>query len=413
MAKKLIVLAGPDEGRVFAISSAEALLLGRSRATQTQLIDPHIARVHCQLQMDNDRVVVSDFDSPGGTWVNGQRITDKAELHAGDLLRIGNTRLQYLDDEAESEGLIDLDGAAKTLVKSKRLPPPYPRGLVGKKLAKYQIGSILGKGHNGYVFHARDTQKNLDVALKILEPSIAKDRAAVQRFVKAMKSVLPLRHPHLVRVFAAGKRGPYCWEAMEYVRGESLAAVIGRIATSGPIDWRHAVRFAVYISRALEYAHKKRLLHRNITPHNILLGAHPLSTKLTDLMLATALEGELGKDIVGRAELVGEVPYMSPERTAPVGAPVDGRTDIYSLGATLYALLAGKPPFEGQTVTEVVTRIRRQEPAPLSILHPGIPEYLAGVIRKMMAKKPADRYASAGQLRAELESFGKSQNVEY
>ena len=101
MPKRLLVLAGPDEGRTFAIPAAESLLVGRSRATDMCLIDPHVSRVHCQVQVEDGHTVVSDFDSPGGTWVNGKRIAKQA-LHPGDLIRIGNTRLQYLDDEGES-----------------------------------------------------------------------------------------------------------------------------------------------------------------------------------------------------------------------------------------------------------------------------------------------------------------------
>src|SRR5262249_16167264 len=144
----------------------------------------------------------------------------------------------------------------------------------------------------GYIFHARDLRKNLDVALKVFEPAFAKDPKAVQRFVKAMKIVLRLRHPHLVSVQAAGKTGLFCWLAMEYVAGESLAAVIGRIEGSGTLDWRHVLRFAIYVTQALVFAHGKGLIHRNITPHNILLGSKPQETKLADLMLAKAVEGD-------------------------------------------------------------------------------------------------------------------------
>src|SRR5438105_2045980 len=101
MPKRLLVLAGPDEGKVFAIPPAESLLVGRSRATDVCLIDPHVSRVHCQVQVEDGHVVVSDFDSPGGTWINGKRVAKQA-LQPGDLLRIGNTRLQFLDDQEES-----------------------------------------------------------------------------------------------------------------------------------------------------------------------------------------------------------------------------------------------------------------------------------------------------------------------
>src|ERR1700687_1085089 len=96
--KRLLVLAGPDEGREFPVPTAETLLFGRSRATESRLIDPHVSRVHCQVHMEGDRPVIADFDSAGGTWVNGKKITGKHPLAGGDLIRIGNTRMQYLED---------------------------------------------------------------------------------------------------------------------------------------------------------------------------------------------------------------------------------------------------------------------------------------------------------------------------
>src|SRR5262249_42462681 len=166
MPKRLLVLAGPDEGRVFAVSPSDTLLVGRSRATDMCLIDPHVSRVHCQVEIENNQVVVSDFDSPGGTWVNGKRIAKQA-LMAGDLIRIGNTRLQYLDDEGESAFVADLVAApyppppvalpvakpiptgkaAKTKMAKEKTSKAlvWPTGLVGKKLGIYKIGTVLAK----------------------------------------------------------------------------------------------------------------------------------------------------------------------------------------------------------------------------------------------------------------------------
>src|SRR5262249_16704403 len=166
MPKRLLVLAGPDEGRVFVIPPTDSLLLGRSRATDSCLIDPHVSRVHCQVQVEDSRVVVSDFDSPGGTWVNGKRINKEA-LKPGDLLRIGKRRLEYVDDEGESAFVSDLVAApptalpiAKPIKSTKPAKGPktvaWPNGLVGKKIGNYKIGPVLAKSKRGYVFHARD-----------------------------------------------------------------------------------------------------------------------------------------------------------------------------------------------------------------------------------------------------------------
>jgi len=409
MGNRLLVLAGPDEGKVFPLQAGEALLLGRSRATEGRLIDPHVSRVHCQVQTDGEHATLTDFDSAGGTFVNGTKIAGKQDLKPGDLIRIGNTRLQYFAEEEAAAG----GGEAPLAIPVKHATTAlsWAAALAGKKISNYKVGPILARGRSGYVFHARDTSQNLAVALKVLEPRFSKNNVAVQRFVRAMKTVMPLRHPNLVTVYSAGKTGPNCWIAMEYVPGESLAAVIGRIETAGMLDWRHVLRFAVYIARAIDYAHKKKIVHRNINPQNILLGNSPAETKLADLMLAKATEGETSEDITKTGEILGDFPYVSPEATAGGAQEVDGRTDIYSLGATIYAMLTGHPPFEGETVTELVIKIRREQPPPLKTLFLGIPPELEQIVEKMMAKRPAERFATAADLLHELEGLAKGKSV--
>jgi serine/threonine protein kinase len=408
MAKRLLVLAGPDEGKVFPLNPGEALLLGRSRATEGRLIDPHVSRVHCQVQTEGAQATITDFDSAGGTVVNGKKIAGKQELKPGDLVRIGNTRLQYFADEtaaAEPETPMAIPAKRASTAVS------WAAGLVGEKMSNYKVGPILARGRSGYVFHARDITKNVPVALKVLDPRFGKNNVAVQRFVRAMKTVMPLRHPNVVTVYSAGKTGPYCWIAMEYVPGESLAAVIGRIETGGTLDWRHVLRFAVYMARALDYSHKKKIIHRNINPKNILLGNNAVETKLTDLMLAKAIEGDTGDELAKTAEILGDFPYLSPEATAGGAQEVDGRSDIYSLGATIYAMLSGQPPFTGETVTELAIKILREPPPPLKTLLLGSPPEFESLVEKMMAKKPADRFASATKLVQELELLAKAKGV--
>jgi serine/threonine protein kinase len=408
MAKRLLVVAGPDEGREFFVPAAETMLLGRSRATESRLIDPHVSRVHCQLSREGDRVFISDFDSAAGTMVNGVKITAQQELKAGDLIRIGNTRMQFLD-EGDDETTVD-DAPLAIPVRAEG-GPEWALQLVGQKLSHYKIGPILARGKTGYVFHARDVRKNQAVALKVLDPRFSKNASAVQRFVRAMKTVLPLRHPNLVTVYGAGKTGPHCWIAMEYVPGENLAAVIGRIDKAGALDWRHVLRLMIYLARALDYAHQKHIIHRNVTPTNILIGNNPAETKLADLMLAKALEGDQAVEITRAGEILGDIPFMSPERTAGGAMEVDTRSDLYSLGATAYAMLTGMPPFSGETVTELVLKIRRDQPYPLKSFFLGIPEAFETIVQKMLSKGPADRPASAGILLKELEGLAKTAGV--
>ena len=298
MAKKLIVLAGPDEGRVFELGT-EVVLLGRSRATETHLTDPHVSRVHCQINPEGNQYVVVDFDSASGTFVNGKDV-DRHVLQSGDLIRIGGTHLQYIVDAGETP-------AGKPTAKA---PTDWARALVGQTLASYRITAPLARGKSGYIFHAQHVTNETAVALKVLHADFGQDEKKVQHFIEAMKTVMPLSHPHLLKIFGAGKTGDHCWVATEYVPGDSLAAVIGRIDKAGKLDWKSVLRVGVYLARALEFAHGKNLIHQNVTPQNILVGKQPQNTKLTDLMLALATEEDPTRAISAAGTPSESLPYM-------------------------------------------------------------------------------------------------------
>jgi serine/threonine protein kinase len=408
MSKRLLVIAGPDKGKAFPLPEGETLLIGRSKATETRLTDPHVSRVHCQIQIEADRVIVNDYESAGGTFVNNRKIAQQ-EITPGDTIRIGETQLRYQDDDVAE---------ASTMAPPKMATPkpgPGPAGspieLTGKTVSHFEVGAVLAKGRNGAVYKARDTKENRDVALKILWPEISKIDDEMQRFIRAIKTMLPLKHPNLVEIYGAGKTGQYCWTAMEFVDGESLTQVIQRVGVAGLLDWRNAVRVAIHVARALEYAQERQIIHRNITPNNILVRSSDKLTKLADMMLAKALEGTLAETITRPGELIGDISYMSPERTKGSLAEVDGRSDVYSLGATLYALLTGRPPFIGDSLTDTVRKIRQAEPEKPKKYQLSIPDQFQGVVLKMLAKRPEDRYQTAAELLKELERVAKFQGV--
>ncbi len=402
MSKRLVVVYGPDEGRVFEIPATESLLLGRSRASDAHLIDPHVARVHCQVQQENGQVFLSDFDSPAGTWLNGQQIR-KQQLKPGDVIRIGMTQLQFYDEEPKPP---PKRGKTRLLV-----PTSFaPEKLVGHKFSEYKLMSLLARGQAGYVYHGRDLRKNRPVAVKVLLPELARDKQLVQRFAKAMKMAMPLRHPNLIATYTAGKSGPYLWIVMEYLASESLAAVIGRIPVAGQLDWRTVLRIAVLTARALDYVHRKKIVHRNLNPQNILFGNNPKDTKLTDLMLATSLEGKQGGPIRRREHFHADVPYMSPERTR--GLRLDARADIYSLGATIYAMLTGRPPFDAPTLQELLAKIHSQQPPPLREQGTDVPKFLEDLVIKMLNKDLQQRPQDTGGLLRDMENFAQAQGVQ-
>ena len=183
--------------------------------------------------------------------------------------------------------------------------------------------------------------------LKCCIPISARMKRRSSALLEAMKAIMPLSHPHLLKILGAGKTGNHCWVATEYIPGDSLASVIGRIEKTN-LDWKAAVRVGTYLARALEFAHSKGMVHQNVTPQNIVVGRKPQNTKLTDLMLALATEENPTRPISASGEPSESLPFMSPERTDGPKATVDVRTDIYSLAATLYAMLTGKPPLHGR-----------------------------------------------------------------
>ena len=390
-----LVTAGPDQGRILPLPPNTTVQVGRSQSTQTQLNDPAVSRVHFKVEVGSARAVLHNL-STQGTLVNGRPATEH-QLEAGDVVRVGNTELRYLIAEPSE---------AVTAVPPAEVGGPAALDkLVGQTLSHYAIERILARGNSGVVFRATDTKADRTVALKVLQPEFAKNDEDVQRFVRAMKTMLPVRHPNLVAIYGAGKTGAYCWLAMEHIEGQSLTQVIHDIGIRGMLSWKRAFSVAVDVCRALEYAHGQAILHRNVTPSNILVRIRDNAAILGDLMLAKALEGSLAQQITRPGQLVGDISYMAPERTRGT-TDVDERADLYGLGATVYALLTGRPPFTAGTLPEMVLKIRKDEPEKPKKYQLAIPDLFQGVVLRLLAKRPEDRHATATELLDDLKRVG-------
>jgi serine/threonine-protein kinase len=195
---------------------------------------------------------------------------------------------------------------------------------------------------------------------------------------------------------------------MEYVEGEALAKVAERLGTRKPISWHHALSAGMQITRALAALHEKHIVHRNVAPENILIRSKDKVVKLGDPILAELRDGIEPPHAARPGELAGNVAYMAPERTRN-DPEADIRADLFSLGATLYTMIAGKPPFEGKSLTELVTRIRQDDPVSLRRFQDELPEEFQDVVERLLAKRPEMRYpAPAHALRA-LERVAKEQ----
>ena len=248
---------------------------------------------------------------------------------------------------------------------------------------------------------AHDRKEDRTVAVKVLSADFPKGEQESQQFVQSIKAAAQVRHPNLVTVFGAGRSAANYWIAMEYVEGESLAEVLQLTNAPGASDWRQAFRLAVHLARALYFIHENQLLHRNITPQNILLRHIDRQTKLGDLFLSKALAGSSLRQSVLRTKLANDLPHMSPEQTVP-NAAIDTRSDIYAVGAVVYHLLAARPPFSGDSPAEMISAIREAPPPAPKQTNPSIPDAFELIVLRMLAKSPRERHQTAGELLSEL-----------
>lgn len=408
MQRQLIVVSGPEKGRTFPLSDGQTLTIGRGQASNTQINDPRMSRVHCKIVIDGGKATLTDVGSTGGTRVGQAQITEH-ELKPGETFRVGETEIRFALDGVQDQATL----AGNTAFGR---PKPKPKGkqlqdLVGETLADFQLDSIITMGNSGMVFRGTDIKRNRPVAVKVLTPDFANSDEQKERFVRAMKTMLPIKHPNIVPLYNAGKKGPFCWAAMEYVDGESMTSVIDRIGIEGMLDWRDVWRVAVHVARALNAAAENNIIHRNVTPNNILRRSSDKVCLLGDLVLAKALEGSLAQQVTQPGQLIGDVPYLSPERTRD-SSLADHRSDLYSLGATLYALLTGKPPFEGDSLPRLIQQVREAVPKTPKEYQLSINELFQDLVMQLLAKRPEDRYESPRELLKDLDRIGMFNNLD-
>lgn len=281
--------------------------------------------------------------------------------------------------------------------------PPGGRSVGGevpdlRRLGEYRILRRLGEGGMGAVFLAYQESKKLHVAIKILGHKEAMNQAAVDRFYREAKSGALLNHPNIVRNLAAGqdKSTGLHYLVMEYVSGRSCDRVLER---DGKLPIGDAVHIVLDIARALEHAHSRNIVHRDIKPANILITQSGLA-KLADLGLAKRIDEQ--SHLTGARQGFG-TPYYMPYEQAMNAKAVDGRSDIYALGATLYHLLVGDVPFPGGSPVEIIEKKEVGRYVPASVVNPEVPRVLDTILARMLAKEPRHRYQTASELIVDLE----------
>ncbi|MCZ6812174.1 MAG: serine/threonine-protein kinase, partial [Planctomycetota bacterium] len=334
------------------------------------------------------------------------RLNKGDELNPQEILAkhpgLGAELLEYL------EGYIDPDAA-----------PTMPSD---RTLGDYTIRRQIGRGGMGVVYDAWQNSLDRRVALKVLPLGIAASDRAFERFMREARTAAKLDHQNIVGVHGMGVEADTPYYSMEYVEGRTLAQILGATeahsdaavdapfapASDGSADYAGIARAFAEVADGLQHAHAKGVIHRDIKPSNLILdrAGH---LRILDFGLAR-FEGEESLTLTG--DLLGTPMYMSPEQARRRKIPIDHRTDIYSLGATLYEMLTRRPPFRGKDNYETLSQIIANDPSPLRRFDPTIPKSLETIVLKCLRKNPKDRYDTAEAVAQDLRRFARGEPVE-
>ncbi len=268
-----------------------------------------------------------------------------------------------------------------------------------QRLGDFRIGREIGRGGMGAVFEAEQVSLGRRVAIKVLRFGGVSDPAALERFQREAETVAKLHHTNIVPIFAVGNENGVNYYAMQFIDGQSLAEVLGK--HGGPLPAEQVADWGLQAAEALAHAHQRGVIHRDVKPSNLLLD-HENRVWLTDFGLARRLD-DVTLSMTGA--LLGTPRYMSPEQAGASVKRVDHRSDLFSLGATLYELLSSRPAFTGENAHEVIQRILKEEPTPLRSIEPGIPRDLETIVMKCLSKDPQHRYNAARDLADDLRAF--------
>ena len=262
--------------------------------------------------------------------------------------------------------------------------------------SRYRIERELGAGGMARVYLARDLKHDREVALKVLRPELAAALGA-GRFLQEIRISARLDHPHILTLIDSGETEGFVWYVLPYVRGETLRA---RLQREKQLSIDEALRITAQVASALDYSHRQGVIHRDIKPENILL--HEGEAVVADFGIALAVREAGGKRLTETGISLGTPEYMSPEQATGTGE-LDSRTDVYSLGAMVYEMLAGEPPLTGPTALAVIAKLMTERPTRIRTVRGTVPESVDEAIAKALAKVPADRFTSVAEFRAALD----------
>lgn len=278
--------------------------------------------------------------------------------------------------------------------------------LIGKKLdGRYLIESLIGVGGMANVYKGRDVRTGNQIAVKVLKEEFLDNEELVRRFKNESKAISILNHPNIVKVYDVSVTDQLQYIVMEYIDGITLKEHLKQ--RNGALTWKEVVHFATQVLSALDHAHSKGIVHRDVKPQNIMLQADG-SIKMMDFGIARFSRAQ-SQTVSDKA--IGSVHYISPEQAK--GDHTDARTDIYSVGVMMYEMLSGKLPFDGTGAVSIAIMQISEKPKPLAEVAPNIPVGLRQITEKAMEKDPADRYQSAQEMLDAIAAFRRNPSISF
>src|SRR5881409_1678935 len=272
---------------------------------------------------------------------------------------------------------------------------------------KYEVRRVVGSGGFAEVYEVWDKDLERRLAVKVLRPDVAWTSGMVERFQRETRAAAKLEHPNILPIHFVGEGEGLAYYAMPFVDGMSLGELLKR---SGALPSDRALAIIIPVLDALDHAHKAGLLHRDIKPDNIMLDVARGRPLPVDFGIARRLDSGTGAGLTQTGLVIGTPHYMSPEQA--LGDPNLGpASDLYSFGCVLFQMVTGEPPFDGESSQQVVGKHIADPPRAASTVNPGVPRELSDVIVRLLAKQPADRFRSAGEVIAVLESDQKPSTV--
>ncbi len=427
------VISGPHAGAKFAFERHETLLVGRASIAQLRLNeDPHFSRHHFRLEVNPPECYLLDLGSRNGTFVNGKREREKF-LSDGDVVSGGHTEIRFTITPAPeplpSTQLSPDESKATTpprppvpgwklptvLADGSQAATPFKRPSTRKQQAPgarfepipgYEVIEQVGGGGMGFVYRAVQKATSKQVALKVMIPEHAATDDSVKLFVREANILNQLKHPRIVTSYEFGLNAGQFYLAMEYIDTIDFPALLDAQEPRARV--RIACGVMCQALEALRYAHMHSVVHRDIKPSNILVyrPRSKLSAKLADFGISKNYANAGFSGITTEGQTRGTLAYIPPEQI------VDSRYakpagDIYSAGATLYEYLTGRPPCEFSSFANEFVAVLEGTPVPIQERAPYVPDELAAVVHRALAREPLDRIASAEEMHQALLPFSK------